>query len=350
LVCIPASSGENLALKGTVTQSSTYLTHGAQYAIDGERYRDEFCSTTAKENNPWWMLDLLNVYNISRVIITAHGSSLEETSGAAEIRIGNSLIKNPTCAVIADPLPGNTVSYSCHGMEGRYVNVLRSGPPSHLSLCEVEVYETDNLASKGTVTQSSTYLTRVAQHAVDGVRDGQDIGTYCSSTSLESVPWWRLDLLDVYEINTVIISARPDCCVVQTNGAEILIGNSLENNGNNNPICAVTSGLLLGHTISYSCGVMEGRYVNLFIPGSIVLSLCEVEVYGKFLGQRTKTFLRLKFSSSGDVAAESDDILHQLQSALASHISVLKVSWTQHPKKEEEKEEEDTRKHVKYSL
>ncbi|KAI7814277.1 II-FBPL [Triplophysa rosa] len=203
LVCIPASSGENLALKGTVTQSSTYLTHGAQYAIDGERYRDEFCSTTAKENNPWWKLDLLNVYNISRVIITAHGSSLEETSGAAEIRIGNSLIKNPTCAV--------------------------------------------------------------------------------------------------------------------------------------------TSGLLLGHTISYSCGVMEGRYVNLFIPGSIVLSLCEVEVYGKFLGQRTKTFLRLKFSSSGDVAAESDDILHQLQSALASHISDLKVSWTQHPKKEEEKEEEDTR-------
>ncbi|KAA0723832.1 Leucine-rich repeat LGI family member 2 LGI1-like protein 2 [Triplophysa tibetana] len=80
-----------------------------------------------------------------RVIITAHGSYLQEASGA-EIRIGDSLENNGNnnsrCAVISDPLPGNTISYSCYGMVGRYVNVVMTGYTSRLTLCEVEVYET----------------------------------------------------------------------------------------------------------------------------------------------------------------------------------------------------------------
>ncbi|KAI7813975.1 hypothetical protein IRJ41_005392 [Triplophysa rosa] len=247
------------------------------------------------------------------------------------------------CAVIPDPLPGNTVSYSCHGMEGRYVNVVRSGRTAHLTLCEVEVYETENLAFKGTPTHSSTFNDWDAENAIDGLRYGPDTGSFCSATTSESNPWWRLDLLDYYDISTVIITARPGCCEDQTNGAEIRIGNSLDNNGNNNPRCAVTSGFLLGYTISYSCHGMVGRYVNVVISGSTsALALCEVEVHGKFLGHRNKYFLRLKFSSSGDVAAESDKILHQLQSALASHISDFNLSWTQLPEEEEEQTEEST--------
>ncbi|XP_057194067.1 fucolectin-1-like [Triplophysa rosa] len=196
----------------------------------------------------------------------------------------------------------------------------------------------ENLAFKGTVTQSSTYLTWLPQHAIDGVRYGPDPDdvTYCSATTSESDPWWRLDLLDYYDIGTVIITARPDEHLEQTNGAEIRIGNSLDNNGNNNPICAVTSDPLPGQTISYSCHGMEGRYVNVIMPGRTShLTLCEVEVYG-VLRYRQKTFLRLKLSSSVDVAAESGKILHQLQSALASHISDFNLSWTQLPEKEEE--------------
>ncbi|XP_057184661.1 uncharacterized protein LOC130551096 [Triplophysa rosa] len=337
----PHTIKENLALRGTVTQSSTNPNWLAQHAIDGVRYGDvsTYCAGTASQSNPWWRLDLLDVYNISTVIITAHGSYLSQAN-RAEIRIGNSLDNNgnnnPICAVTPDPLPGNTVSLSCGVMEGRYVNVILSGRTSYLTLCEVEVYETENLAVKGAVTQSSTYLTWTPQHAIDGVRYGPDPDDvpYCSHTTSQSNPWWRLDLLDVCDISTVIITARSDCCVAQINGAEIRIGNSLVNNGNNNPICAVTSGVLAGHTISYSCYGMEGRYVNVVMTGrTSPLTLCEVEVYGKC--HRKKYFLRLKFSSSGDVAAESDKILHQLQSALASHISDFNLSWTQLPEEEE---------------
>ncbi|XP_057202212.1 fucolectin-like [Triplophysa rosa] len=195
----------------------------------------------------------------------------------------------------------------------------------------------ENLAFKGTATQSSTWSGWPAQLAIDGVRKVPS----CFATTSESTPWWRLDLLDYYDISTVTITARSDCCSFQTNGAEIRIGNSLENNGNNNPVCAVISNILLGQPISFSCHGMKGRYVNVVRFGfSSFLFLCEVEVYEVY---RQKTFLRLKFSSSGDVAAESDEILHQLQSALASHISDFNLSWTQLPKKEEEqpkKEEE----------
>ncbi|XP_056614601.1 uncharacterized protein LOC130429813 [Triplophysa dalaica] len=285
LVCIPGSLSVNLAFKGTATQSSTYSTWEAQRAIDGKRYESVYCSSTGSQSNSWWRLDLLNIYNIGRVIITAHGSYLHEVSGA-EIRIGDSLENNGNnnskCAVISDPLPGNTISYSCYGMKGRYVNVIMSGRTSRLTLCEVEVYETENLAFKGTIMQSSTLLYWLPERAKDGVRYGSIPSTYCFATEHQSNPWWRLDLMDIYEISTVVITARPDCCEDQTNGAEIRIGNSLENNGNNNPRCAVTSGLLVGHTITYSCGKMKGRYVNVVMSGrTIHLVLCEVEVFGK---------------------------------------------------------------------
>ncbi|KAI7814517.1 hypothetical protein IRJ41_020644, partial [Triplophysa rosa] len=316
VLVIPPQSCNNVAFKGTATQSSIYNTRVAQNALDGKRYGSgeaEYCSVTLSDSNPWWRLDLLDVYNISTVIITARSDGyLDQTSGA-EIRIGNSLENNgnnnPICAVTPDPLPGDTVSYSCRGMMGRYVNVVMTGRTAHLSLCEVEVYETENLAVKGTATQSSTYLnTWVPQHAIDGVRYGD---AYCSATTTLSDSWWRLDLLDVYNIGTVIITAH-DNYLDQTNGAEIHIGNSLDNNGNNNPICAVISGLQSRHTVTYSCGVMKGRYVNVVMTGRLsFLILCEVEVYGTASGHRRKTFLRLKLSSSADVAAESDKFLHQ---------------------------------------
>uniref|UniRef100_A0A8C1YDS7 Fucolectin tachylectin-4 pentraxin-1 domain-containing protein n=1 Tax=Cyprinus carpio TaxID=7962 RepID=A0A8C1YDS7_CYPCA len=72
-------------------------------------------------------------------------------------------------------------------------------------------------------------------------------------------PWWRLDLLDYYDIYNVTITYRGDCCLE----------------------CAVTSLVPVGSTVSFSCGGMEGRYVNMYIPNiQAYLTLCEVEVYG----------------------------------------------------------------------
>ncbi|KAI7813883.1 hypothetical protein IRJ41_003631, partial [Triplophysa rosa] len=333
---------ENIALKGKATQSSVFNNWVPENAIDGRRSASDTsttCSGTASETDSWWRLDLLNIYNIRTVVVTMRQHCCTWHINGAEIRIGNSLENNGNnnsiCAVISKVPAGVPVIYSCHGMEGRYVNVVLPAL-QNLTVCEVEVYETENLASKGTATQSSSYTPWVAKSAADG----QKFDSVCSITAYESNSWWRMDLLDYYYVGTVIISNRGDCCPDQTNGAEIRIGNSLENDGNNNPICALISDLAVRSTVSYSCHGMEGRYVNVVMTGRTShLTLCEVEVYKKVFHKR-KTFLRLKFSSSVDAAAERDKILHQLQSALASHISDFNLSWTQLPKKEEEQKED----------
>uniref|UniRef100_A0A672KXX4 Fucolectin tachylectin-4 pentraxin-1 domain-containing protein n=1 Tax=Sinocyclocheilus grahami TaxID=75366 RepID=A0A672KXX4_SINGR len=139
-----------------------------------------------------------------------------------------------------------------------------------------------NLATGRTITQSSTIGTWLAQQAIDFNPDFIQPSSSCSSTTAQTNPWWRVDLRYIYRVSRVVITNRLDCCPEQIDGAEIRIGNSLENNGNNNPICAVISTIPAGVSSTYTCNNMEGRYVSLFIPGdSRMLTLCEVEVYGE---------------------------------------------------------------------
>ncbi|XP_026104599.1 fucolectin-4-like, partial [Carassius auratus] len=133
----------------------------------------------------------------------------------------------------------------------------------------------ENLALKGKAVQSNTYSTWAAANAIDGIK----YAPRCSNTDYKLNPWWRLDLLDSYKIYKVTITNRNDCCLDETAGVEIRIGNSLENNGNNNPRCGVTSLVPAGSSVSFFCGGMKGRYVNMYLPNiQRSLSLCEVEI------------------------------------------------------------------------
>lgn len=84
----------------------------------------------------------------------------------------------------------------------------------------------------GTATQSSQYHADSADKAIDGNRDNQWNHHSCSVTQYESSPWWRLNLLKPYKINNVTITFHEDIYYI---GAEIRIGNCLDENGNNNP-------------------------------------------------------------------------------------------------------------------
>ncbi|XP_073714859.1 uncharacterized protein [Misgurnus anguillicaudatus] len=280
---------ENLATGAAVIQSSTWDDFYAERAIDGRL--DSPCTETVDGSDPWWRLDLQAIYRINSVVITNVLYCCADRINGAEIRIGNSLENNgnnnPLCAVITSIALGQPHTYNCSGMEGRYLNVFIPGNDKILSMCEVEVFGElspsnhemengypKNLASGGGVIQSSTSSSGSADKAIDGKLD-----TFTESLS-ESDPWWRVDLGYTYRVDSVVISNRLDCCSDQINGAEIHIGNSLDNNGNNNPLCAVISGIPAGQSYIYSCGGMVGRYVNVFLPGAgKILNLCEVEVY-----------------------------------------------------------------------
>ncbi|KAL2084798.1 hypothetical protein ACEWY4_020316 [Coilia grayii] len=247
---------KNLALNGKATQSDLVRapTSGeaiAQNAIDGNRDSNFFhgsCTHTDTQNNPWWRVDLLKEYIITSVVITNRGDCCPERLNGAEIRIGNSLLDNgnlnPLAGVISSIPAGRSLTLRWGtGVKGRYVNVFLPGHNKVLTLCEVEVY--------GYLAPNEAHLN----------------------------PWWRVDLLQKHKVFSVIITV--DSAPSRLNGAEIRIGNSLDNNGINNPRCAVISSIPGGFSETFQCKGMEGRYVTVVIPGRAeYLILCEVEVYG----------------------------------------------------------------------
>ncbi|KAE8599804.1 hypothetical protein XENTR_v10017335 [Xenopus tropicalis] len=173
-------------------------------------------------------------------------------------------------------------------MEGRYVSVVIPRRAEFLTLCEVEVYGEEsprqevvdiNLARSGKAQQSSVNgYQHGAEKAIDGIK-GTNMGKNpCTHTQEDYQPWWRLDLQKRYKVETVVIVNRMDGSSSRLMGAEIRIGDSVDNN---NPVCGTVTDVSEA-TITLFCEGLEGRYVSVVIPGRVqYLTLCEVEVYGE---------------------------------------------------------------------
>lgn len=97
-----------------------------------------------------------------------------------------------------------------------------------------------NVAQKGRATQSSVNRASsclgLAQNAIDGNRQADLAKGSCAQTDTENNPWWRLDLIQIYTVDTVALTNRADCCSEELNGAVIHIGDSLESEGRANPV------------------------------------------------------------------------------------------------------------------
>ncbi|TNN56659.1 Fucolectin [Liparis tanakae] len=306
---------QNVALRGKATHFDRYMyayeweppklesdPHpfaSAWSAIDGNRNSDlsrGSCAHTIEvTTNPWWTVELLHSYIVTSVIITSRGDCCADMLHGAEIHIGDSYkdygVTNPLAGMIPHIPEGTslTINFTRH-VEGRYVTVLLPGSEKALTLCEVEVYgyrspTGENLALGGQATQSSLpFVFSNASNAIDGNRAAGVKQASCTQTKSEMNPWWRLDLGRTHRVFSINITNNLDSLPQRLNGAEIRIGDSLLNNGNDNPRCAVISSIPGGFTADFQCGGMDGRYVNVVIPGRIEhLMLCEVEVYGSRL-------------------------------------------------------------------
>ncbi|XP_049328359.1 fucolectin-like [Astyanax mexicanus] len=194
----------------------------------------------------------------------------------------------------------------------------------------------EDLALRGNATQSSSsdFPQFHAALANDGITNTNIYALSCSTTDRENQPWWRVDLLDVFNIGKVIVTNRGDCCPERLNGTEIRIGNSLQNNGNNNPRCAVINSTVPAVSYNFTCN-MTGRYVNLVIPADgAVLTLCEVEVY-KAPELIKKGNLRMKMYSSENLgdSTVTDKVLQQIKSAALRAAPPTELHWTRNPEK-----------------
>ncbi|XP_077791029.1 uncharacterized protein LOC114605560 [Podarcis muralis] len=308
----PYTTVYNAALEGKAFQSSIFNDLGsAEHANDGSTSADYLrghCTHTQEEANPWWTVDLRESFDVSSVVITNRGDCCAERINGAEIRVGDSDeeggIRNPRCATITSLGLGETKKYHCEGMLGRYVTITIPGEAKYLTLCEVQVFghrrapPVLNVALEGEASQSSTYnQLGVAKNAIDGSTSTNYMRRSCTHTDIELNPWWAVDLKGEFDVSSISITNREDCCADRLDGAEIRIGNSFENGGSANPRCATITSLGAGETRNYNCGGFKGQYVTLTIPGTQYLTLCEVQVFG------------VKVDSSGhpDIPSEKEE-------------------------------------------
>ncbi|XP_013876837.1 uncharacterized protein LOC106526710 [Austrofundulus limnaeus] len=331
-----ASSYQNVALRGKATQSHCYNSNGNSFAaaynaIDGNRDSAFFhgsCTHTESMLNPWWRVDLLDCYVIDHIVITNRGDCCAEQINGAEIHIGNSLEDNGTAnklvaTISSIPAGGSQTIKFSHRVEGRFVVVLIPGSGRVLTLCEVEVYgypapTGENVAVYGKASQSTVYPAAIAYNAIDGNRGLWDQGS-CSATNNDFNPWWRLDLGRTHKVFSINITNRAEH-PERIKGAEIRIGDSLDNNGNNNPRCAVISSIAPGFTETFQCDGMDGRYINIVIPGrKEYLTLCEVEVHASKLDIVSKCLVMPSESRGVDSTVRYDWIIM----AVKSHVPDL---------------------------
>lgn len=287
-----ATESVNVALRGQATQIDTF-NHlaAASNAIDGNRdsiYYHDSCTHTYTTTNPWWRVDLRDTHVITSITIVNRGDCCKQRLDGAEIRVGNSLVNNgndnPMVVKINHIRKLKTFTMS-ERVVGRYVNVYLPGTDKYLTLCEVEVNgynANENLARSGEAAQIGTHDSMgEASNAIDGNSVPNYSANSCIHTSTTTDPWWRVDLRATHTITSISIVNRRDCCQDSLNGTEIRVGNSLENNGNDNPVVATIQHVSTAQTFTIPEGV-EGRYVNVFLKGQDkYLTFCEVEVYGQ---------------------------------------------------------------------
>ncbi|KAK7005105.1 fucolectin-7 [Biomphalaria glabrata] len=138
----------NAARLKPAMQSTLYKRFYAYRANDGNT--DGSYQHTDLEYVPWWMVDLLGLFDIEVIRLTNRMDPYSRRLRNFEIdifeqdprRLANfPNIRGQVCYNQTDPLDGGTYNYTCNGsIVGRYVRlVMRPGAPELLHICEMEV-------------------------------------------------------------------------------------------------------------------------------------------------------------------------------------------------------------------
>ena len=129
-----------------------------------------------------------------------------------------------------------------HWWKSCYAVSSHRSPKTLPSCTNCTFFADKNVAQGRPVAQSSTLNEELhglygnPEKAIDESRASEWSQNSCSHTLEETNPWWRVDLPGTHKVNSVKITNRKDCCADRINGAEIRVGNSLNDNGNGNPV------------------------------------------------------------------------------------------------------------------
>jgi len=265
----------NLALTGVASQSSTRFGASASRAIDNDpngQFRNRSVTHTAPGNNVWWEVDLKEVSSIVSVEIFNRTDCCPERLTDYTVTLLDEFGD-----VTSSRFPYTTdfstiIHYS--SITAKKVRIsMATGEP--LSLAEVRVFGTPNVAQNGTASQSSTAFGGVASRAIDDdARANYSSGT-TTHTRTENNAWWQVELAETTDITQINIHNRiDDCCFARLGDFTVSV---LDQNGN-----VVYSEFFEGGRVFASLPIRfraSGKTVRVNLPQG-PLSLAEVRVFG----------------------------------------------------------------------
>ena len=304
----------NLALNKSTKQSSTYGgLSGAvsSRAVDGNTNgswgANSIANTaTVGEENAWWELDLESTYYIQ-------GIHLWSRTGCCPDRLSDFYVISSIYPFISQDLDstlnqeGVIVQYVGDTIDsntvlpwqkvGRYIRIQNAGV-NMIHLAEVQAMgctlpedpgpycSSSNVALGKQATQSSTYPSGYsfeAGNAVDGNNNGDDAGNSMAITLSEQHAWWEVDLGKSYDLSSIKIWNRSDCCSDRLADFHVFVSQDpfdskdLTATINQTGVCDYPFPGIPERETLFSLD-QRARYVRIQLSGQNFLQLAEVEI------------------------------------------------------------------------
>ncbi|XP_014860650.1 PREDICTED: fucolectin-1-like [Poecilia mexicana] len=151
-------------------------------------------------------------------------------------------------------------------------------------LCETEqtadVCSTQNINLTDKEASQSSVYTNISSIPYTGDRAFNGNRSTCAHTLQQNNAWWRIDLKAVYNISCMSVF-NPTDYNTDLSGAQIYIGNSLQNNGTKNTLVFNVTSFQTGQINVFKFPTsVSGRYVTVIKPENKFLVLCEVNITG----------------------------------------------------------------------
>ncbi|XP_060573868.1 uncharacterized protein LOC132731671 [Ruditapes philippinarum] len=273
--CDKGKTGPECLYRNQVYWSSVSSNLGRdEVRIKDNRY--ETCSRQQKTgSDPYILVTLDDVIYVNEVIINFY--NLTAVAGF-RVYAGLTSVMDQTTLCYTDAGDVRTdkhVSVICEqSMLARYISVHIEGSENKLEICEIEIPIGRLLSEKKPTNGSEVEKDKYIRYGNDG-----QLGTFYASKALDT-PFWYVDLLHVYNLNTIIITTREDLKRMIV-GFQIHISNS----SNFDEAKLVYTDTSTESTVDYYIVVplksSTARYVRISVPGiNQKLNLKEFEVLG----------------------------------------------------------------------
>jgi hypothetical protein len=302
-------AGTNLALGKPATQTDSLQSNsGAALAVDGNTdgsfYDGSVATTSGRNLNDWWQVDLGVSATVSSVVVWNRTDCCGSRLNDYWVFVSDTPFLPAESLNFLQSRPGTFASHQTAApnpftvivveAQGRYVRVQLSGQ-NYLSLAEVQVFGTaglppTNLAQGKSASQSSTYpgyASAAAASAVDGNTDGNFFDGSVTATNADQNAWWQVDLGASAAVSSIVVWNRTDCCSARLGDYWVFVSDT--------PFLPTdTPGTLQNRAGTFSSHqsaapgpsttiavAAQGRYVRVQLSGANYLSLAEVQVFGQ---------------------------------------------------------------------